>query len=171
MDKYLVIGQVLRPHGVKGGVKVRVLSDAPDRFSGLGYVYLKRGGAYERVPVDSVLGEGERTVVNLRGVNGRDAAEALRGEYLYVRREDAPPLPKDAYYVCDLVGCAVYDTEGAALGTLFDVLQTGAADVYVVKKDGRELLFPALRRLLVTVDIGRRRIVVDANVLREVADV
>ena len=170
MDKYLVIGQVLRPHGVKGGVKVRVLSDAPDRFTGLWHIYMKRRDTYERVPVDAVSGEGERTVVLFKGVADRDAAEALRGEYLYVRRADADSLPEGSYYVCDLIGCAVSDTEGNSLGTLSAVMQTGAADVFVVKNEGKELLFPALRRLLVTVDVERQRIVVDARVLREVAD-
>jgi 16S rRNA processing protein RimM len=170
MDKYLAIGKILRPHGVKGGVKVRVLSDAPDRFTGLGHIYMKRRDTYERVPVDAVSGEGERTVVMFKGVADRDAAEALRGEYLYVRRADADSLPEGSNYVCDLIGCVVSDTEGNSLGTLVDVLQTGAADVYIVKSGGKELLFPALKRLLVTIDVQQKRIVVDARVLREVAD-
>ncbi|MFZ5975904.1 MAG: ribosome maturation factor RimM [Bacillota bacterium] len=171
MEQFLVIGQVLRPHGVKGDVKVRVLSDVKDRFRGLRHIYMKLNDVYERRHIVSVLGEGDQTIVRLEGVSSRDAAEALRAQYIYVNREDAIPLQKDSYFICDLIGCAVADTEGDELGTLTDIMQSGAADVYVVQKDGRELLFPALKRLLVKVDIENRRIVVDAGVLKEVADI
>jgi 16S rRNA processing protein RimM len=171
MEEYLAAGQVVRPHGVKGAVKVRVLSDDPGRFRGLERVYLEKSGGHEPVRVVSASGEGDNTIVFLEGANSRDAAEALRGAFLYVRRDQALPLPEGSWYISDLIGCVVEDSEGNALGILKDVMQAGAADVYVVHGGGRELLFPALKRLLLDVDVRAKKIVVDAAVLKEVADV
>lgn len=171
MEEYLAAGQIVRPHGVKGAVKVRVLSDDPARFKGLRHVYLEKSGGYGPVRVLSASGEGDNTVVTLEGAGDRDAAEALRGAFLYVRRDEAPPLPEGSWYISDLMGCAVEDSDGNALGILKDVMQSGAADVYVVRDGERELLFPALKRLLLEVDVRAKKIVVDAAVLKEVADV
>lgn len=171
MKDYLAIGQVLKPHGIKGGIKVRVLSDHPDRFHDEKHIYRMQNNEYVKVNIESVSGEGDSTILFLDGVNSREDVEAMRREFFYIKRSEAKPLPEGNYYISDLMGCKVVDTNEKELGKIVDIMQTGAVDVYTVKKDGKELLFPALKRLLTKVDIENRLIIVDAQVLKEVADI
>ena len=151
--EYLRVGLIVRPHGVHGAVKLLPLSDDLGRYASLKEAYLERNGQYESVTVS--------------GVGVREDAEKLRNVYLCVNRAHAAKLPPGRYFVVDLIGCRVCDTEGAEYGTLTDVLETGANDVYVIKGE-RTLLIPALKKLLAEVDVDSKRIVLHADVLREV---
>ena len=104
---------------------------------------------------------------SISGVTTREEAEKLRNVYLCVDRAHAAKLPPGRYFVVDLIGCRVSDTEGAEYGLLEDVLETGANDVYLIKGK-RTLLVPALKKLLAEVDVENKRIVLHADVLREV---
>jgi len=98
----------------------------------------------------------------LAGVATREEAEALKGTRLYAPRDRLPPLGEDEYYHADLIGLAVVDTGGAALGTVRAVLDHGAGDILEVAQPGKaELLVPFTRAAVPTVDIAGRRIVVD----------
>ena len=107
--------------------------------------------------------------VRLEGVYSREAAEELRSQLIYVSREDAVKLPEDTNFICDLVGCEAVDTEGVRHGKLTEVLQNGAADVYVFKGVKGELLVPALKRVVLEVHVEEKRILLDAQGLRETA--
>ncbi len=171
MKDYLAIGQAVKPHGIKGGIKVRVLSDYPDRFHDEKYIYRLQNNEYVKMNIQSVSGEGDSTILFLDGIKSREDVEAMRRELFYIKRSEAKPLPKGNYYISDLMGCKVLDTNEKELGNIVDVMQAGAVDVYTVKKNGKILLFPALKRLLIKVDIENKLIVVDAEVLKEVADI
>ncbi|MPN18053.1 Ribosome maturation factor RimM [bioreactor metagenome] len=95
-----------------------------------------------------------------------ERAESLKNVYLCVTRDNAVKLQKDTYFVADLIGCDVFDSNGKPYGKLTDVLETGANDVYEI--DGGKLLVPALKRVLNEVDVERGRIVLNAAVLEEV---
>ena len=101
----------------------------------------------------------EQLLIKLNGIDSRDQAEALRGHLLAVRREDAVKLPPDHWFICDLLGCAVYDATEGYLGDLADIMQNTAQDVYVVRLPGQpDILFPALKTIIQKVDIPGRRI-------------
>ena len=97
----------------------------------------------------------------------RNTAETLRNHYISVDREHAVKLPEGRYFVTDMIGCDVYDTNGAYYGKLTDVLETGANDVYVIQGE-KQLMVPALRKLLKEVDVANKRIELYADVLAEV---
>lgn len=81
-------------------------------------------------------------------------AERYRNKYLMIKREEAGELPEDSYYIADLIGCRVQDTDGEELGKVFDVIETGSNDVYWIKGEGKkEVLIPALKDIVVNVDI------------------
>lgn len=163
---YLRIGVIARPHGVRGAVKVTPLTDDVTRFSGLSEAYLERRGVHTPLSLD-VLSVGARAVLaQLNGIDSVEQAEALRGAYLCVPRQEAIQLPPDTWFVADLIGCAVSDTAGRAYGCITDVLETGANDVYVI--GGGKLLVPALKKVLHEVDIANKRIILCAEVLTEV---
>ncbi len=112
--------------------------------------------------------DGRFAYMSLEGVEDRNAAELLRGQELYVDRESAVTLPEGRWFIADLIGCRVFDGAGHPLGRLTDVLQAAGNDVFEVKGK-KSFMFPAVRDVLLEVDIEGERIVVDAKRLSEVA--
>ena len=166
---YLAVGQVIKPQGVRGEVKVKPLTDDPRRFLDLEQVFVRDGEAYAPRVARCTRVHGGFAYLLFEGVGDREAAEPLRGTLLFVDRAHGLPLPEDSHYIVDLVGCEVFDTQGERVGALVEVLQPGAHDVYVISTTRGELLVPALKRAVPTVDVAARRITVDEKVLPEVA--
>lgn len=160
------IGCIVRPHGVHGAVKLEPLTDSAARFSGLREAYLELQGQIAPVQLSVLSIAKDAVLVKLNGYDTPEAAQQLRGSYLCVDRAHAVKLPRDSYFIADLIGCAVTDTEGMSYGRITDVAPTGANDVYVI--DGGKLMVPALKKLLQRVDTANKVIVFDAEVLREV---
>ena len=165
MESFIVVGKIVKPQGVRGQVKVMPITDDPERFSALETVYLSDDEKPLHVSSCDVR-EGY-AYMNFSGVDSRDAAESLRGRYVRVRREDAAQLPEGRYFIADLVGCEVRDENGKNLGVLKDVLQHGAADVYIVDSEKR-FSFPAIKQVIRGVDINARVITVDPSELAKV---
>ncbi|MEL7609823.1 MAG: ribosome maturation factor RimM [Bacillota bacterium] len=164
--EYLRTGLIVRPHGVNGAVKLMPLTHDVARFHKLKEAYIENGAAYEPVAVERVSVQPDAVTLWFAGISTRDEAEKLRGKYLCVDRAHAVELPEGRYFVTDLIGCRVF-SGAEELGTLEDVLETGANDVYVVRGK-RMLLIPALKKLLTQVDVAQKRILLDPAVLEEV---
>ena len=169
LSEYLLIGQVLRPQGIKGLVKVRPDTDDPERFLDLKSLYIKVGEAYQEISVEDISVREDGVYLRLNGVSDRTAAERQRGLMLYVDRAHAVQLGENETFICDLIGCRVMDLQGNELGTLTDVLQPGGNDVYVIKTPKGEMLLPALRHVIPTVDVEQGIVTVDEKRLPEVA--
>lgn len=167
---YLSIGQVLRPQGLKGIVKVRPDTNDPGRFLALDAVYLQNDNQeLQKVAVSEVSRRGEFIALRLGDDQSVEAAEKRRDALLYVLRKDAVELKQNENFISDLVACEVIDTKGEVLGTLKEVLQPGANDVYVVGTEKGDLLIPALLKVVLSVDVANKRIIVDEGVLPEVS--
>lgn len=160
--EWIAIGEITAPQGLQGEVRVRPLSDVPERLARLTAVHVRRPGEPpRRLGIRSARPHGRIWVMRLDGVDEREQAEALRGAELCLRRGELEALPAGSYYVFQLIGLDVFDTAGEALGTLEEVLPTGANDVYVVGRPrGKPLLIPAIRECVREVDLERRRMVV-----------
>ena len=168
--EYLQIGEIVRPQGIRGEVKLRAMTSDPGRYARLDTVYLLENGSYRAVRVLSGRAQQGFAYLKLDGVNDRNQAEALRGRGVFVDRAHAIELGEDENFVCDLIGLQAVDTKGAPLGTLRDVLTPNAVcDVYVFDTPRGELMIPALRRVVREVDLDAGRIVLDEAVLPEVA--
>ena len=168
--EYLQIGEIVRPQGIRGEVKLRAMTSDPGRYARLETVYLLENGSYRAVRVLSGRAQQGFAYLKLDGVNDRNQAEALRGRGVFVDRAHAIELGEDENFVCDLIGLQAVDTKGAPLGTLRDVLMPNAVcDVYVFDTPRGELMIPALRRVVREVDLDAGRIVLDEAVLPEVA--
>jgi 16S rRNA processing protein RimM len=160
----LVVGRVLRPHGVRGELAVEVLSDAPDRFSP--GAELAAGdpdgpGPLRPVTVTAARLHLGRLLLRLEGVEDRDAAGGLRGALLSIPAEDARPLADDEYWPHQLVGLAVVDRQGRERGRVADVLPGAAHDLLAVALPaGGSVLVPAVAAL-VTVELEAGRVLVD----------
>ena len=168
-DAYLLIGEITKPQGVRGELKARPITCDPERFYDLEQVYIMEGSAYVARGVSVRSAGPDAVYFRMDGVETRDDAEKMRGTMLYIDREHAVDLGEDENFVVDLIGCACEDTDGRVYGKLTDVLQPGGNDVYVVKGPTGEILIPALKSVVLKVDIQEKRMLLDAKRLREVA--
>ena len=166
MTEYLRVGFIARPHGLKGAVKLDPLTDDVTRFKGMTEAYLELHGTYEPVRLSVLSVRPDAVVVHLDGCDAVEDAQLLRGGFICVDRAHAAQLPEYTYFIADLIGLTVKDTEGKTYGKVTDVLSTGANDVYVV--DGGKLMVPALKKVLERVDVKGGEMVLKADVLREV---
>ncbi|MGE5227946.1 MAG: ribosome maturation factor RimM [Planctomycetaceae bacterium] len=154
----VVVGVVTRAHGVRGEVAVENRSDNPDRWT-VGAVLTTPEGRV--LTVEAVRPHGRRLLVTFTGVADRTAAEALRGVELSVPRSALPPLAEGEWWPHQIEGCRVTTETGRDLGVVTEVVFNPANDLWVaVDEAGRETLVPALKDLLVGVDVGAKQIVV-----------
>ena len=157
--RYLVVGRIVAPWGVRGEVKVALETDFPERFKRLKRVYLGE-------KVTPFVLEGSRlhkgnALLKLGGCDDRDAAEKLRGQLVHIPIEEAMPLGEDEYYVYQIVDLDVWTAEGEYLGRISEVLFTGANDVYVVQGEKGEILIPAVEDVVLEVDLDGGRLTVE----------
>ena len=160
------IGVIVRPHGVHGAVKLEPLTDSSRRFRGMTEAYLELHGEMRPVQLCVASVAPDAVILTVEGCETPEQANALRGAYLCVDRAHRVTLPKDTYFVTDLIGCDTFDTDGNAFGKLTEVYESGANDVYEIEHG--KLMVPALKRVLAEVDTDGGRIVFDAAVLKEV---
>ena len=169
LSQYLMIGEITKPQGVRGEVKVRPCTCDPARFEGLETAYVERDGGYApiRIAVNR-LGD-DAVFMNIEGVHDRDAAEKLRGTRLYIDRAHAVELDEDSTFLCDLYGLRGAVSDGRDLGKLTDVMQPGGNDVYVFRGPLGEVLVPALKSVVLKVDLEKGEMLLDGKRLDEVA--
>lgn len=162
-DDRVTIGRIERPFGVKGEVKVRSLSDAPGRFDRLAQVRLVglTGQAVETT-VTHVRRAGDRYIVRFEGISTPEEAGTLRGGLIQVSHGTAPALSDDQYYECDLIGMRVVDEQGADVGLLETVWDLPGHHVFVVRNGAQEVLIPAAKAFIASVDCANRCMVVRA---------
>ena len=156
-NERIVIGRVGAAHGIRGELRVIPLTDFPERFAALREVMV----GDELLHIESVKPQGKNFLMRFREYAVREDAQRLTGRLLTVARAEAAPLDEGEYYVFDIVGLTVYDEEDNELGTVENVLRTGSNDVYAVRsEDGREILIPALRKVVRTIDVPNGRMTV-----------
>src|SRR5262249_310735 len=148
---------------LRGVVRVRVYHPStPNLSEGRPILLETPGGARREVPVLSATPfRGGLMLVALSGVDNRDAAEALVGTRILVRRSDLPPPGENEFYYHEIVGFEVATVEGRPLGAVAETMPTGANDVWVVRGNGREYLIPVIGDVVRLIDREARRIVID----------
>ena len=161
---FLLLGQVLRPHGVRGELRVEVLTAYPERIVPQQRVYLGPDPADVSAARLYTIAQARRhqqyLILQLAEVGDRNAAELLREQYVMVAFEDAIPLEDDEYYLFQVIGLEVVTTEGEALGRITDVLETGANDVFVVRGPRGEVLLPVIDECVQCIDFDAGTITV-----------
>jgi 16S rRNA processing protein RimM len=156
--EFLAIGRVLRPHGVRGELLLEALTDFPRHLDGVGTIYL--GDAAEPHPLAGARMHRGRLLIQLEDCVDREAAEAFRGQLVQIWFGDAAPPPPGSYYYHQIVGLAVVTEEGETLGEVTEILETGSNDVYVVNGPSGEILLPALKSVILKVDLEAKRMTV-----------
>jgi 16S rRNA processing protein RimM len=150
--EFLVVGYIVRPHGVRGGLLVRQVSGLLHALGPQARIFL----GPEKAPgvVRSLSQHRERYLLYLEGCEDRQAADAYRDQAVSIRFDDAAPLPEHVYYHWQIIGLEVKTEAGELLGKVVEILETGANDVYVVRNEsGEEILLPAVESVVLEIDL------------------
>ena len=169
MQDYLLIGEITKPQGVQGELKLRPITCDPTRFEGMDYAYVEENGMYRRVNISVRRVGADAIFFRMEGVNSRNDAEEMRGTLLYIDRAHAVELDADSAFICDLIGLRGVTDGGEEIGTLKDVLQPGGNDVYVFSGERGEVLVPALKSVVLRVDAEAGEMLLSAARMAEVA--
>lgn len=155
--RYLVLGRITRPHGVRGELRVQIYTDYPERVNDMEVVFLGKDiddRRIKRYEVVKMRMHKQAGLLTLADIKSRDEAERLRNLYVMVAIEDAVGLDDDEFYLFQLIGLAVRTGDGLELGAIERVMETGANDVYVIKSpEYGEILLPATDETIIDHDI------------------
>jgi 16S rRNA processing protein RimM len=154
---FLVVGRLGRPHGIHGEIAMEIYTDFPERITAGTLLYVGSG----RIPLrlKSLRPYKNGLLVSFDGYEQREAIGVYSSELLEVPAAERPPLPEGEYYQHQLLNLSVIDDEGLALGTVIEILTTGANDVYVVRSEaGKEILLPAIDSVIKKIDLNKRLI-------------
>ncbi|GAB6170033.1 ribosome maturation factor RimM [Clostridium carnis] len=155
MKEILRVGKIVNTHGLKGEMKVIPLTDDPKRYKELEFVLIdgiKRN-------LEGCKFQKDRVIVKIEGIDNIEQAEKFKNKYIEIPRENAVELEEDCYFITDLIGCEVFDTNGKNLGKIYEVLQTKNNDVYWIREP-KELLIPVLLDIVEDIDIDNRKITI-----------
>ena len=154
MEQKLQVGIITATHGLKGEVKVYPTTDDPGRFRRLKKVILDNGKVSVDLEIESVKYFKKFVILKFKGLDDIEQVEKYRKASLYVTRDNAVRLKKDEFFIADLIDMKVVNEDGSPLGTLRDVITTGANDVYEVALDeGGTVLIPAIKECILDVDV------------------
>ena len=161
MEKQLQVGVISSTHGVCGEVKVFPTTDDVTRFRQLKKVYLDTGREMLPLEIQNVKFFKQFAILKFKGIDNINDIEKYRGKSLMIDREDAVDLDEDEYFIADMIGMKVYTEDGSEFGTLKDVMETGANDVYIIDSlEHGEVLIPAIRECILDVDMDEERMTI-----------
>jgi 16S rRNA processing protein RimM len=149
----------MRPHGVRGDLSVKMMSDFPERINDLDVVYFGSDPENPRNLTKQHVtwvrrAKNDQWLLHLEGIDSRDDADAMRSKYIFVPLKDAVPLEANEVYLFQIIGLEVQTTQGEVLGRLVDVIETGANDVYVVQNEKYgEVLLPAIPSVILNINV------------------
>jgi len=158
--EFLDVGRILRPHGLRGELVLQPFSELVQILKPSTQIHL--GSKQTPVIVSAIRPHRSRYLLSIEACEDRNTAEKWRGEVVRIRFEDAKPLQEGVYYHWQILDLPVFTTEGDLLGTIVEILETGANDIYVVRseQDG-EILLPAIKDVILVVDLETPRMIVD----------
>ena len=161
MEEYFEIGQIVNTSGLKGAIKVKPFTDDITKFNKFKTIYISIKKELKEFKVEQVRLNKGMVFLKLEGIDTIEQAEEYRNLYLKIKRDKDEKLEENSYYIVDIIGCKVYTDEQKELGTITEVFSTGSNDVYVVKdKLGKQILLPAIKKVIKNVDIENKTIIV-----------
>ncbi|MCD4684826.1 MAG: ribosome maturation factor RimM [Anaerolineae bacterium] len=161
---FLVLGRVLRPHGIRGELRIHVMTAYPERIVVGKVVFVgpdpENSQTAREYTVTRARKHQKFLILQFETIQDRDAADMLRQQYVMLPPEDAVPLEEGEYFLYQLIGVEVYTDEDEHLGTVTEMIQTGANDVYVVRGPRGEVLLPAIDECVLELDLDANKMTV-----------
>ncbi len=160
--EFIVIGKVVSTQGNKGEVNVLPLTESIDRFKNLDNVFLRNKNSQTVLNIEKIRIKKETVILKLKDIENIEEAKMIVGSFLEVERKNAVKLPKDTYFIFEIIGLEVYTENNIFLGKIENVINTGSNDIYIVKGENKkELLIPAIREVVKNVNLEKRRITIN----------
>lgn len=160
MENVTLVGKIINTHGIKGNLKLYPYTDDPNRFKQLSYLLL--GEDLKEYALEESFVQKSLAYVKLKGFDNINDVLNFVGLNVYIRDEDRVELPKDRYFISDIVGMSVFDLKGNYYGTVKDVLETGANDVYEILNDeGKMSYLPAIKEFVLEVNVENKKLIVN----------
>lgn len=161
MEELLQVGVITSTHGVRGEVKVFPTTDDAARFKQLKHVLLDNGREMKPLEIQGVKFFKQFVILKFKGIDNINDIERYKRCPLLVERKDAVELKEDEYFIADMIGIQVETEDGEVFGTLKDVMETGANDVYVIDTEEHgEVLVPAIKECILDVDVENRKMTI-----------
>ncbi|MDI6814947.1 MAG: ribosome maturation factor RimM, partial [Dehalococcoidales bacterium] len=155
--KFITIGQILAPWGIKGKLKVEVVTDFPQRFVPSSKIYINR----QPMTIDTTEWHKGKAIIKLNTIDGIEAAQKLRGQVVEIHCSQVYPLPEGQYYHFQIIGLEVWTTQGELLGNITQILTAESNDNYVVSGAKGEILIHAIEDVVKSIDLNKGRIVIE----------
>lgn len=160
-QEYFEIGQIVNHFGIKGMVKVNPFTNDISQFEELKSVLVEKNGKLLDIQIEEVKYSKNQILLKLKGIDTVEEAEKYRNCYIKIARENAKKLPKNTYFIADILGLTVYTDENILLGKVEDIYNSGASDIYVIKsEDGKQILLPGIKDVIKQIDLEQEKIVV-----------
>lgn len=157
---YLEAGKIVNTHGLRGEVKLVPWTDSPQTFEEIDYVFIKKKTGDVRLDIERLKYQKNNLIVKFNQISSIEEAEKLKNQTVYIDRDALGELPEGVYYIADIIGLAAFDESGNAVGTIVDIFNTGANDIYDIKREGKKnLLLPVIDDVI-TVDLENERVIV-----------
>lgn len=160
MSDYFVIGKIVNTQGIKGEVRVLPSTDDINRFKLLDELLVQKKNELETYEIETVRFHKQFVLLKFKGIDNMTDAEKLKNLEIKIPAELALPCEEDEYYIRDLYGLTVFEENGEKLGTLEDIIFTGANDVYIVKNENEQILIPAIKQCILNINIAEKTMTV-----------
>ena len=160
-DNLLLIGKVIRPHGLEGLLRIRSYAQSEESFLKAGTIFLKSDlGETHEHQVVSIKPHKHIFLMRLKGLSSLEEAERLRGSEILIRKDSLMRENDEEFFFYELIGLCVYLDRGKYIGTIEDIIPTGGNDIYVVREGEREVLIPAIHEVVEEIDLENKKMVV-----------
>lgn len=165
--EYIVFGQIVNTHGLKGHVKINIFSENVQNIKNYEKIYLKENEEYIECSILDLKFSKNQAITLFKGINNKDEADTLRNKYICIKKDDLEALEDNTYYLIDLLGLDVYEKEKdkeKLLGKLVEVNQNAPTDIYVIQTEkNHSIMVPAIKEYIKKVDMKNKKIVVDLS--------
>lgn len=155
--EFITIGKIIAPWGIKGELKVEVVTDFPQRFTPSSKIYINR----QPMTINSTEWHKGKAIIKLNTINSIEDAQRLRGQPVEIHHSQVYPLPEGQYYHFQLTGLEVWTTQGEPLGTVTEILTADSNDNYVVRGAKGEILIPGIEDVIKSIDLNKGCIVIE----------
>jgi len=155
--EFITIGEILAPSGVKGKLKVEVITEFPQRFTPSSKVYVN----HQPMTIDSCTWHKGKAIIKLNAIDSIEDAQRLRGQLLEIHHSQLKPLPEGQYYHFQIIGLEVWTTQEKLLGNITEILTSKSNDTYIVHRDKKEILIPAIEDVIKSINLDEGRIIIE----------
>ncbi|WP_026893872.1 ribosome maturation factor RimM [Clostridiisalibacter paucivorans] len=156
--EYIQVGKIVNTQGIKGELKIIPLTNEKERFEDFDRVFV--GEDKEELSIDGIWYKKGFVIIKFDQYNNINDVLKYKEQFIYIDKKNAIKLPEDNYFIFDIVGLEVFDMENKYLGEVVDVLQNGGADIYVIKKEDKQYMVPAVKEFIKDINIERKCMII-----------